>query len=307
MSDSGLTRRKALTALAGVGATGLVAGCAQPEARKPEPLQLDLNDPVDLAYARQKVVGSVANEEIHSFLRFHFYGQVPGEPAKRLLSMNNYIIDKWETEERGTYRLKHWEVGYYCDFDTDNPIESWVNPYSGEEIPVFQFVLGPIERLYTPDTILAPGLAPIPLSSHIMQERFIVATEAVSQIPNLFQPDEWPKRSSGKVVNWVSMQTLSALWEDVVNPELNSAPANIHLQNFVSWSSWMQMENRPGGTMARGYGTEIDGFDALEPQVLAALEKYTPDIFETATWDVTKFDEVDYFNLMKEKRAAGEI
>ncbi len=175
MSDSGLTRRKALTALAGVGATGLVAGCAQPEARKPEPLQLDLNDPVDLAYARQKVVGSVANEEIHSFLRFHFYGQVPGEPAKRLLSMNNYIIDKWETEERGTYRLKHWEVGYYCDFDTDNPIESWVNPYSGEEIPVFQFVLGPIERLYTPDTILAPGLAPIPLSSHIMQERFIVA------------------------------------------------------------------------------------------------------------------------------------
>ena len=69
----------------------------------------------------------------------------------------------------------------------------------------------------------------------------------------------------------------------------------------------MQMGQRPGGTMARAFGTEIAGFDALEPNVLAAFKKLTPEIFETATWDVTRFDEFDYFNLMQERRARGEV
>ena len=103
-----------MVGLAGAGATSLGVGCADNGAEqgsdKPAPLELDLNDPVDLSYARQKVIGSVASEEIHSFLRFHFYGQVPGEPARRMLSMNNYIIDRWEPVERGTYELRHWEV-----------------------------------------------------------------------------------------------------------------------------------------------------------------------------------------------------
>ena len=128
MGKSTMTRRNAVASIAGLGAAGMVAGCSGGSDRKPEPLQLDLNDPVDLSYARQKVIGSVVQEEIHSFLRFHFYGQVPGEKAVPLLSMNNYIIDSWEPLERGTYQLKHWEVGYYCDFDTDDPVESWLNP-----------------------------------------------------------------------------------------------------------------------------------------------------------------------------------
>jgi hypothetical protein len=62
MNKAKLSRRHALTALAGAGAAGLVAGCADGSKPKPQPLQLDLNDPVDLSYARQKVIGSVANE-----------------------------------------------------------------------------------------------------------------------------------------------------------------------------------------------------------------------------------------------------
>ena len=246
-------------------------------------------------------------EPVHSFLRFHFYGQVPGEKARRLLSLNNYIIDYWEPVERGTYKLRHYEVGYYTEFDTDTPINRWVNPYTNEELEVFHFALGPINREYSPDTVLAPGLAPIPLNSHVMGDRLVVATEAISQIPNIFQPDEWPKYSSGEIVNWLSLQTLSALMEDVLNPELNSAPAHIQLQNFISWGSWMKMGGYEGGTMARAYGTEIAGFDALPPDVLAGFKKYTPEIFETDTWDVTRFDEIDYFKKMNKLREAGEV
>jgi hypothetical protein len=294
--------------LGGIGAAGLLGACTETaEQPAPVPLKLDLNDPEDLAVARQKVIGSVADEQIHSFLRFHFYGQVPGEKARRLLSLNNYIVDYWEPVKRGTYKLRHYEVGYYTEFDTDDPIDSWVNPYTGEELEVFHFALGPINREYSPETVLAPGLAPIPLTSHVMGGRLIVTTEAISQLPNLFQPDEWPKYSSGETVNWLSLQTLSALMTDVLNPELSSAPAHIQLQNFISWASWMKMGGVPGGSMARAFGTEIAGFDALPGKIYQGFRDKTPEIFETDTWTVTRFDEVDYFNRMKALREAGEI
>ena len=306
MKKSIMTRRDAVASIAGLGGLGMAAGCSNGAMEKPEPLSLDLNDPVDLSYARQKVIGSVAEEETHSFLRFHFYGQIPGEKAVPLLSMNNYIVDAWVPMEPGVYQLKHWEVGYYCEFDTDNPIEYWFNPITNEEVEVFQFILGPIDRVYSPDTVIAPGLAPLPRKSHTIGPRFYVATEAISQFPNLFKPSEWPKRSSGEVANWLSLQTISALWDDVVNPELTSAPANIQLQNFVSWSSWMQMGGRPGGTMARAYGAEIAGFDALPKHVYEGFQTYTPEIFDTANWTETRFDEIDYFQLMQKRRADGE-
>jgi len=105
MSAKKLSRRKALGSIAGLGTAGLISGCANETTSQPAPrkLNLDLNNPEDLAVARQKVIGSIEEEQIHSFLRFHFYGQVPGEKARRLMSLNNYIIDYWEPVKRGTY------------------------------------------------------------------------------------------------------------------------------------------------------------------------------------------------------------
>jgi hypothetical protein len=309
MADSKLTRRKALASIAGLGtatAAGLVSGCSD-DAVPVVPMELDLDDPIDLAFARQKVRGSVVEERLDSFIRFHFYGQVPGEKAKRLLSMNNYVIHLWTPIKRGTYHLKHYEVGYYTEFDTDKPLETWLNPYTNEEVEAYHFILGPIEREYSPEGVIAPGLAPVPLQSHVMGDRFILATEAISLIPNMFQPDEWPKRSSGKNINWLSLMTQSASMADVLNPELNSAPPQIQLQNFIAWGSWMQMGGISGGSMARAYGTDIAGFDALSPDVRAAFEKYTPEIFDIESWTDVRFDEWDYFNLMQERRKAGKI
>lgn len=306
-TKQGFSRRQAVGALAGLGAAGMVAGCAADDVKAPlKPLELDLQNPVDRSVARQKVIGTLAQDELHTFMRINFYGQVPGKPAVPLLSMNNYIIDYWEPVQRGTYRMKHYETGYYTEFDTDKPLKTWLNPITNEELQVFHLVLGPIHREYSPETVMAPGLAPLDREVRVVGDRLFVATEAISQIPNLFKPEEWPKISGAAMVNWLSVQTLSADMADVLNPELNSAPAHMQLQNFITWSSWMHMGDIPGGSMARGYGTEISGFDGLTSEQRKGFEVHAPEIFDTVTWQETHFDEFDYYKLMQERRKAGE-
>ena len=63
------------------------------------------------------------------------------------------------------------------------------------------------------------------------------------------------------------------------------------------------------GLSRKGQNVDMakDGFEALEPNILAAFEKYTPEIFDLENWTETRFDEIDYFQLMQEKRARGEV
>jgi len=266
--------------------------------------ELDLSTPEKRNAVITKVMGSIGKEETHAFLRFHIYG-FAGENVVPLFSMNNYVIQRWEpTEEESTYSLQHYEVGYYTQFDTDNAITHWVNPFTNEEIELEMFVLGPVQRFYTPEGIIAPGIAPNPLRVNVIGDRVFVPAQSIETFPNMFSPEEWPELSNGPVNYWDSMYTFSAYLDDVLNPELSSAPAEIHMQNLTSWQPFLRLGSIRGRSMARAFGQNISGFDALPENVKADFKKYTPEIFETDTWTEVRFDSIDYYQKMLKQRAS---
>ena len=296
-----------LALLAGVSACGAEpAPAPQPETRTLTADDLDLSTPQARNAVLTKIMGSIGNDEKHAFMRFHIYGYAGDGNVIPFFSMNNYILQKWTPGEDGAYDLQHYEVGYYTEFDTDEPIETWENPITGETIQIDPFVLGPVTRSYTPEGIIALGIAPNPLRINVIGDRVFVPAQSIESFPNLFTPDEWPELSSGPEIFWDSMYTFSASIEDVINPEITSAPAEIHMQNLVSWQPYLKLGARPGRTMSRAFGTTIDGFDDLEPHVREGFEKYTPEIFETDSWTDVRFDSFDFYNKMVAERAAAD-
>ncbi|MCG8443963.1 MAG: DUF1838 domain-containing protein, partial [Caulobacterales bacterium] len=178
---------------------------------------------------------------------------------------------------------------------------------TNETIEMFTFILGPVARQYTPDGIIAPGIAPNPLRISVVGDRVFIPAQSIETFPNLFSPEEWPKHSSGPDVYWDSLYTFSARLADVANPDLSAAPAVIQMQNLTSWQPFFEMGQRPGRTMARAFGQNISGFDALAGNIRADFEKHTPEIMDTDNWTETRFDTFDYFNTLNAKREAGEL
>jgi Protein of unknown function (DUF1838) len=267
---------------------------------------LDLSTPESRNAVLTKIMGSIGEEEKHAFMRFHIYGFAGDGNVIPFFSMNNYILQRWAPGEDGAYELQHYEVGYYTEFDTDEPIETWENPITGEVIEIDPFILGPVSRYYTPEGILSPGIAPNPLRINVIGDRVFVPAQSIESFPNLFTPEEWPELSNGPEIFWDSMYTFSASLEDVVNPDIKGAPAEIHMQNLVSWQPYLKLGARPGRTMSRAFGTTISGFDELDPHVREAFETYTPEIFETDTWTDVRFDSFDFYNKMVAQRAAED-
>ncbi len=268
--------------------------------------ELDLSSPENKSKLITKVMGSIGKEETHAFLRFHIYG-FAGENCIPFFSMNNYVIQRWEpSETEGHFQLKHYEVGYYTKFDTDEAISEWVNPITKETIELEHFILGPVHRVYTPTGIIAPGIAPQPLRINVIGDRVFVPAQSIEQFPNMFSPDEWPELSNGPKIFWDSMYTYSASIADVLNPNIHNAPAEIHMQNLTSWQPFLRLGRTEGRSMARAFGGNVSGFDAIPSHILKDFEKYTPEIFETATWTETRFDSIDYYKKMMAEKAERE-
>lgn len=276
----------------GISACGLV----KPTETKPAVVRLDLSSPEKRVEVFTKIVGSIAKEEKHAFLRFHLYGFL-GENVVPFFSMNNYVVQKWEpTAEPYHYQLKHYEVGYYTEFDTDKPITEWLNPVTGKVVELETFILGPITRIYTPEGVIAPGLAPIPLRINVIGDRVFVPSHSIESFPNMFSPSEWPELSSGPKIYWDSMSTYSAPLSEVLDSQKSSANAEIHMQNLTSWQPFLRMGQIEGRSMARAFGKNIAGFHELDPIVREGFETYTPDIFNTNSWTDMKFDSIDFYN-----------
>ncbi len=266
-----------------------------------------LSDPVKRSELIVKVMGSTKREDTYAFLKFHVYGYDGGNIIP-FFTMNNVIVQKWTPlDEPGHFAMKHYEAAYYSEFDTADPIDTWKNPVTGEVVDIPHFILGPIDREYTPDGVIAPGVAPNALNISVIGNRVFIPTQSTDLIYNPMSTPEWGEYAGDPDVYWDSMLTYSADIEEVLDSSKARAPAEIHMQNLVSWAPYMKMGMIPGRTMVRAYGTHLDSLDELPPEVRAGIEKHTPMILKTDEWTDVRIDAVDFMMEIKEKIDSGEI
>ena len=103
------------------------------------------------------------------------------------------------------------------------------------------------------------------------------------------------------------MLVYSADIEDVLDDDKTSVPAEIHMQNLVSWAPYFKLGDAPGRTMVRAYGQHISGYDALPQSIRENLTKYTPEIFDLESWTEPRFDNAELAQNLLEKRENGTL
>lgn len=265
-----------------------------------------LADPVRRSEMIVKVMGSTQREDTHAFLKFHVYGYT-GENLIPFFTMNNVIVQKWTPmDEPGHFALQHYEAAYYSEFDGTKPIESWTNPVTGETIRIPPFILGPISREYTPEGIIAPGLAPEPLNVSVIGDRIFIPTQSIDVAYNPMSTPDWGAYQGPEKIYWDSMMTYSAEMKDVLDPTKARAPSQIHMQNLVSFNPYFKMGMLEGRTMVRAYGMHLDSLEQIPPEVRAGLEAYVPEIFNTEEWTELRIDTIDFMQEVRAQLDAAE-
>ncbi|MBM4221231.1 MAG: DUF1838 domain-containing protein [Gammaproteobacteria bacterium] len=289
-----ISRRAALGGVAGLGALAMAPAVAQDNAAV-IPDSFRLSDPLTALRCHIKIVGSLATETVYSFFRLNLYADLGTGNFVPLFTMNNILVDYWEAKGNDRHEMRKYEVGFYTKFDSHDPLEYFDNPLTGERRNIHHFRLGPVPRTYAPEGITAMGYTPRALPLELIGDRVFLATQSIEKMPDMVHPGQT------SYVN--SFTTMSALLADLANPQIKSAPIHAQLQNKNRWQPWMGMGDRPGGTVARGFGTKIPGLDALPADVMAGVRRFVPEILDTVNWKEFVFEDTEY---LRERAAAGK-
>ena len=300
MTSSELTRRNVI---ATAGMTTLAAASIQ--AASAATASLDLTDTKTRGMVRAKVQGSIAEETVFSFYRLHLYGYINEGNLVPLCTMNNLNITKWKPLPNGNYGGTVFESGAYCKFDTDEVIDTWENPFTGEKRDVWPFIGGPLKVEVGADGAVTDETAtvkPKPQRIDIIGDTVFVASQSAFSFPNPLKPEQYPKESAGSIYFWDSHFVHAAKVADVLDPKLTRAGAFSQFQNLVSWHPWFSMGGKPGRTYGKAYGTKLKSLDELPKGARASLEKQTPDIFNFETWTKPRLDFPEYLAWRKAKQ-----
>lgn len=271
-------------------------------------LGLRLQDPIARSNLIAKVFGSTEEAERHAFLKFHIYGYAGDGNLIPFFTLNNYVIQKWMPAEAGNFEVKHFEVGYYSEFDEAAPIEQWENPLTGETVSLPHFVLGPLPRSYGPGKGEgSASFSPDPLNITMIGDRIYIPTLTKLKLPNSLSVEEWGPYGGGPITYWDSMLVYSADVDDAFDDEKTHVAAEMHMQNLVSWAPFLKLGESPGRTMGRAYGQHISGFDALPKDIRAGFEKYTPEIFDIESWTALRLDSLELEQELAAQRAEGTL
>ncbi len=211
----GISRRDLLRGAAGYSA--LLGVSSQAHALAQPSFISDFSDPVDAIRAHVKMVGSLAREDVISFYRLNIYADPGSGNYIPLFTMNNLLIDKWTPHENNEYEMRKYEAGFYTAIDSYEPLTSFTNPLTGEELPIVNFRLGPVPRRYTPDRFYVMGYDPAPLPLEVIGDRVFLATQSIESRPAFGAGPEGPMMYTN------SFMTYSSTLADMQNAELASA------------------------------------------------------------------------------------
>lgn len=258
------SRREILAGIAALSGVGrpLAVAAGLPELR--------LDEPAANLAAYIKLRGDLRDAPVYDMVRGRVFGLVEGQAPRPLFKMVGGQRTHYRRVSGLEYRADSRYVGLLLDWQTEQPLERWANPYNGREceVPVTRY--GPAAARLLPDRML-PGTdksAPLPGTRawFVIGNVLHMVDQVLAPAPPAAQPD-------GDLMNFAGD------WRLVADPAVTRVPSQLSFTAVENWRDWMQME-QAGSLWWHVAGVKLGGPGDYPAEVAARLRQHDPDFFD---------------------------
>ena len=230
---------------------------------------------------------------------FWFKGYVTGNrPMKKiddLFGSQGFGVIRLNQRPDGVIERLCREIILYTDLRSGEVLEEWYNPYIDETVNVVHVDNDPynytIEEYFPPPPEFgglnkekAPPRIPfvLPWSQH--GDWLEMELHIHLAYPSALQPDEWPRESSGPIVQVSEMFAHHVKAEDMQNPKITSLDYRGTWNRVTPWLPWMLMGQQPGHCSYQCFmGTCGHPSEVLSRSAVDYAEKHYAKYFEAPT------------------------
>lgn len=270
--------------------------------------KLDLDKPVDNLTALLKLQADLSEKPVIGAFPGKAWAWVPGEG--NFLLFNTYGIGasrlEWSAED-DAYRLYHREVLYYCDPRTDEVLDTWLNPMTGQRVEVLHILNDPVNRVYS----MKPGPFAPPYPYMVNGDRLVFQLDVLRGTEKSpISRKDYPLQSQQDLYQSGELWAISGSVREVQNPEVTSAACHTAWARVSMWLPFMEMGNRPGQMIYHSQSFKLmNGAADLPRGIREYTQKNYPQYLEPPTvWTGAAKNETTWSyskKIIDQRRAEG--
>lgn len=275
---SGWDRRSALGA--GFAALGALASVGTDTALA---RQGDVGVPLDIGTAEGRLRtfmmlrGALDEGLTMSWVSARYYGVVE-DRMDPLFAVVSAVFSRSRQMSEGRFEAVNAEIAWFTDPVTGAALDSYHNPYTGEEVQVPQGGYAPSKVRFGPELELQlekeiPGLTMehevLPFDLRGDDLWVTERTRTAMQVPGVTKPFRYSESN-----------TYHASRAAMEAPGATRVPVSVSFTNVCSWRPWMNMGGRPGHLTATGVGAHNAQWAQMPSAWIAATRARRPEVLE---------------------------
>lgn len=238
--------------------------------------ELNLETPEGALAAARKVQCSTIDDKPETF---YWYGRVysrrMGERDKHLFNVEGMNIRSCraiEDTERGLgYKLVSRELLLYKDPKTNEVLNKWENPWTGEEVQVLHVENDPVNQTQYVKTRSGDDLE---FGGDILQDKFFMNITVPLFYPNPLAGDY--QKEIGGTYHATEMFNFFGDTADLIDDTKDSTSVHVGWERISDWLPWMNMQGREGIIYMHTAGRKVDNFDDVGDTMKAEIKKNYP-------------------------------
>jgi len=254
----------------------IISSCSQKSITVPAPLEpisdvpslnLDLDKAEDNLTAFLKVRGSLNDgEEVIYYANGKIYGFVDGERDKPMMGFEMYNIGRNIKSGDNEYQLLTNEVLLYTDLKTGEVLDTYLNPYTEEEVDVLHVWNSPVNQ----EQKLNGKYGEWGVNhSKLGDDLICMNADIFLAYPSPLTVEEYPENSQSDLYEAAELFQFFFSEKDINDPTKNSVDVTISWTRLGPWLPWLGMGQTPGKMVYQGAGYKLmgDEYDKM-PEVL---------------------------------------
>ncbi len=196
-----------------------------------------------------------------------------------------------EPREDGAYRIFNRELAFYTDPRTGEYVDTWTNPFSGEECevsPIHNLVVNaevaPIMKMDFDGTMVEVPFSPPWI---LRGERAFNTFEIHTAYPNPMDPAVWPRESAGPISRVSEIFQRYGRLADLEDPDATEADYAGSWTRVGPWLPWMRQGQASGHILYRTFIERTGRPENLPEKLVARTEERFPEYFQAPgpeTW-----------------------
>lgn len=294
--SSARSRRQFVASTVGLGAAALLgtdstaATSSRTSSRSrlsDEALRALFKDPVWNRETTARIEGDTApGKFVNGYVTGTVMGVRDGEAVRPLFGFEVFSALRVVKQPNGDYQRMCRELIFYRDLKTGEMMDTWLNPYTNEEVRVVDVANDPFNYViseFYPDPPTYGGLNAVkPPRRPFLRDWAILNAETVimqSDIHlyyrNALDPAVWQRESAGPMNRVSELFRYQIRREDLENPALTHLPHTGVWNRVTPWLPWMLMGQTPGHILYAGSFSSVPSVNAVPPAVARrVLERF---------------------------------